>query len=59
MLYLPQGKKKKKKSKNRKSEQSSADPSEDGRTYGIERLNIGESANYSKNESEWILAQFR
>ena len=50
-LYLVKGRKKNN-PKKRKSEQSSADLSEYGRTYDIDRLNLDESANDSESESK-------
>ena len=35
-----------------KSEYSKAEPSEDGRTYGIDHLNLGNYANDSESESK-------
>ena len=49
---IPRKKKGKKKPKKYKNEQAKADSSEDGHTYGIDRLNIGEAANDSESESE-------
>ena len=38
--------------KNSNSEQASVDPLEDGRNYCIGRLNLGEAATDSENESK-------
>ena len=38
--------------KKRKSQQAKEDPSEDGRTYGIDRLNIGKAENELESGSE-------
>ena len=43
-------KKEKKQAENLKSESDSADLSDDGRTYGIDHLNLGESENDSDSE---------
>ena len=43
-------KRKKKQAENLKSESDSADLSDDGRTYGIDHLNLGESENDSDSE---------
>ena len=61
----PRKKKGKNQKKKLKSDQSLADPSEDGCTYGIDRLNLGKPANdsesdpKSENKSEWLLAHRR
>ena len=49
---IPRKKKEKSQKKNSKSEQTSAYPSYDGRTYGIDRLNLGEHDNDSEGDSE-------
>ena len=49
---IPNKNKVKKQPKKCKSEQDKEYPLEDGRTYDIDRLNIGESANESESESE-------
>ena len=48
----PNKKKEKTQPKKRNSEQAKKDPSKDGRTYVIYRLNIGEAANKSEGESK-------
>ena len=45
--------------KQRKSEHAKADPSEDGCTYCIDRVNLGKSANDSERKSDCILVQRR
>ena len=47
--YYNPNKKKKKLAKNRKSESKKADPEELGRSYGIDRLNIGEAKHDSSD----------
>ena len=42
-----------------KSVTDSAYPSEDGRTYSINHLNLGETAHDSDIDSKWLLAQHR
>ena len=42
-----------------KSEPDSADPPDDGHTYGINCINLGETKNNSESEYKWILAQRR
>ena len=41
------------------NEDAKSDPSEDGNTYGIDCLNMGEAENESESKSEWLLAQRR
>ena len=49
---IPNKKKGEKQPIKRKDEYAKADPSEDGCTYGIDRLNIGEAANDLESNSE-------
>ena len=49
---IPKIKKWKRQPKNSKIKQANVDPSYDGKTYVIDRLNIGEATNYSKSESK-------
>ena len=55
MLNPLQGKRRKNYSKKRNIEQTSAYQSEDGRTYGIDCLNLGEAVNNLEKESKWLL----
>ena len=65
MMNLSQGKIRGKSDKKTKSDPSEADPSEDVRTYCINRLNLVEPVNDSKinseseSASEWLLVQHR
>ena len=65
MMNISEGRNGEKQTKKPKSDISEVDPSEDGGTYGIDRLNLGEPANDSKsdpeteNEYEWLLTELR
>ena len=54
---IPREGKLKKQNKKPKSDQANTAPSEDGRSYGIDRLNLGELANNLESDSKLILAQ--
>ena len=56
---IPKKKKIKEQKKNINSDQSNADPSEDGRIYGIYHLNMGELSHNLGDDSKWLLAQSR
>ena len=56
--HIP-NKRRTKEPKKHKSEKLSADPSEYGQTYGIDRLNLGGSANDWGKYSKWLLAKRR
>ena len=49
---IPKHNKGKRQNKKPSSDQANADPSEDGRNYGIEPLNLGEPVQDSENDSE-------
>ena len=57
--HIPKKKKKKKLIKKSSNEGAKADPSDEGRTYGIDCLNLGETTNDSESNSQWILVQSR
>ena len=42
-----------------KIKSASAEPSEDGHTYVIDRLDLGEAANDSESDTKWLLTQLR
>ena len=48
----PKNKKGGKQKEKTKSKQANADPSQDGRTYGIDHLNLGEPVNDSESDSK-------
>ena len=54
---IPRNKKGRSHNKKLNSDQAYADTSEDGRNCGLERLNLGEPAQDSENESECLLAK--
>ena len=54
---IPRKKKGRGHNKKLNSDQAYADTSEDGRNCGLERLNLGEPAQDSENESECLLAK--
>ena len=56
---LPQKRKRKKSDEKRKREPNNAEPTEDGQTYGIDLLNIGETAQDLDSDYKWLLAQLR
>ena len=45
---IPRKKKQGNQKRKSKSDQANEDPSDDGRTYGIDLLNLGKLENYSK-----------
>ena len=54
---IPRNKNRKRDNKKPKSVQADADPSEDGRNYGLDRMNLGETAQESESNSKLLLAQ--
>ena len=56
---IPKKKKVKRQSKKTKSDQDDADPLEDGRNYGLDRLNLWETEQESESNSEWLPTQRR
>ena len=52
MMNPPQKRIREKPEEKPKSDQANADPSEDERNYGIDRLELGEPAHDSENKSE-------
>ena len=59
MMNLSQEGKRESQNKESKSDNSNADPSEDGLNYSIDCLNLLEPVNDSQNDSELLLAQHR
>ena len=58
-MSLPQRKKRGITEAKPKSDKSDAAPSEDGRTYGINCLNLAEPANDLESDSECLLGQYK
>ena len=59
MMQPPQGKTRGKTRQKTKSEKYNVVPSENGRTYGIDHLNLGKPANDSESDPQLLLAQLR
>ena len=59
MMDPPPKRRREKSEENPNIYQDNADPSEDWRIYGIDRLNLGEPAHDLENNSKWLLAQNR
>ena len=49
---IPIKKKGKRQNKKSKRDQADSDPSDDGRNYGLDRINLGEPAQDSENDSK-------
>ena len=59
MMQPPQGKTRGKTRQKTKSEKYNVVPSENGRTYGIDPLNLGEPVNESESDPQLLIAQSR